>query len=347
MSHRDLSKLLVAKGASLLDAMKAINNGGHAIAFVVNDEGKVVGSLTDGDIRRAILGGATLESCCLSKVMNRSFAAVGASTPRADVLDMMRARSITQVPITDPAGRLMGLHLVHDLIGGGERPNWAVIMAGGKGERLRPLTLTVPKPMIPVAGRPILERLVLHLVGAGIRRVFLSVNYLSAVIERHFGDGAKFGCRIEYLREKRPRGTGGALALLPERPRHPLVTLNGDLVTQVDVARMIQFHESRKVAVTMGTRSHELHVPFGVATVDGERLVALQEKPSDRLLINAGIYVVSPKALRLVPRSGEYPMTAMLDACLAKKWPVGAFYIEDEWVDVGRPEELRKARGDG
>lgn len=343
---RSLTQMLVRREATLLEAMRAINAGGHAIAFVTNAHDKVIGTVTDGDLRRAILGGATLNSRCLEKAMNRSFTSVGPRASRAEVLDMMRARGITQVPAMDRGGRLTGLHLLHDLIGAGERANWAVIMAGGKGERLRPLTLRVPKPMIMVAGRPILERLVLHLVGAGIRRIFLSVNYLGPVIERHFGDGAAFGCRIEYLRERAPLGTGGALSLLPERPRHPVFTLNGDLVTQVDVARMLEFHTEGGYALTLGTRSHEVHVPFGVAAVRGSRLVALQEKPSERVLINAGVYVISPRVLRLVPKRRQYPITSLVDACLRRRLTVGAFFIEQDWVDVGRPDELRKARGD-
>lgn len=341
-----LKRATVSGGGTLLDAMKAINGGGHAIAFVTSNGGKVVGTLTDGDVRRAILAGASLSTRCLTKTMNKRFARATPVTPRVEVLDMMRARSINQVPVLDRQGRLVGLHLMHDLIGGTERPNWAVIMCGGKGERLRPLTLKVPKPMIPVAGRPILERLVLHLVGAGIRRIFLAVNYMAPVIERHFGDGTRFGCRIDYLREKKPLGTGGALSLLPSRPKEPLLTLNGDLVTQVDIARMLEFHEAGSYAVTIGTRSHEVHVPFGVATVKGQRLMALEEKPSERVLINAGVYVVSPAALRLVPRNREFPITSMVSGCLAKRMPVGAFFIEEDWIDVGRPDELKKARGD-
>lgn len=345
--NRSLHRALVSGTGTLMEAMEAINSGGHAIAFVTAERGKVVGTLTDGDVRRAILAGASLTTRCLRKTMNRRFAFASPRTPRVEVLDMMRARGINQVPVLDRTGRLVSLHLMHDLIGGAERPNWAVIMAGGKGERLRPLTLTVPKPMLPVAGRPILERLVLHLVGAGIRRIFISVNYLAEVIEKHFRDGERFGCRIEYLREATPLGTGGALSLLPERPRDPVLTLNGDLVTQVDVSRMLEAHAAGRFAVTVGTRSHEVHVPFGVVTAKGGRLVALQEKPSERVLINAGVYVVSPRAARLVPKGRDYPITALVESCLRRRWPVGAFFIEEDWVDVGRPDELRKARGDG
>lgn len=199
-SNRVLKRMQVPLKATLLQAMRAINSGGAAIAFAVNDRGKVLGTITDGDLRRAILNGATLQDCAVPAAMRKDFTFVSGRSGRVEVLDMMRARGISQVPILDRHGRLVGLHLLQDLIGAGPKPNWAVILAGGRGERLHPLTLHVPKPMIPVAGRPILERLVLQLVGVGIRRIFLSVNYLAEVIERHFRDGERFGCSIEYLR---------------------------------------------------------------------------------------------------------------------------------------------------
>jgi NDP-sugar pyrophosphorylase family protein len=219
-------------------------------------------------------------------------------------------------------------------------------MAGGRGERLRPLTLTVPKPMLPVAGRPILERLVLHLVGHGIRTIFISVNHLAHVIERHFKDGRRFGCRITYLREETPLGTGGAVALLPRPLRHPVLVMNGDLVTQFDVGRLLTFHEQGGYAATVGLRVHPLEIPFGVAQIRGRRLTGLREKPALRLLINAGIYVIAPATRRLVARRRNYPITELLQRCLDRKLAIGAHVIEEDWVDVGHSDELRKARGE-
>lgn len=340
-----VANIRVHADATLLEAMRAINIGGYAFACVIDTKKRVVGTLTDGDIRRALISGASLESRCLRKTMRHPFVFVGPHATRAEILDMMRARNIEHVPVLDRSGKLVGLHLLHDLIGGRQRPNWALIMAGGKGERLRPLTLTVPKPMVAVAGRPILERLVLHLVGSGIRRIFISVNYLSHVIEGHFKDGARFGCRIEYLREKAVMGTGGALSLLP-KPSDPVLMLNGDLLTQVDIGGMLDFHTAGDYAVTLGTRSHEIVVPFGVAQVRGARLIGLREKPVERMLINSGIYVLSPRAVRLVPKGREYPVTDLVQTCLRRRLPVGAYYITEDWQDIGRPDELRKARGE-
>lgn len=345
IGKRDLDRVMLSPNAPLIEALRRIDEGGRAIVFVCDARRRVIGTLADGDVRRAILAGAALDSRCVPDVMQREFASVSPDAGRAEVLDMMRARGIDQVPVVDAAGRLGGVHSLHDLLGARERTNWAVIMAGGKGTRLGPMTESVPKPMITVAGRPILERLVLHLFSFGIRRIFLAVNHLASVIEDHFGDGARFGCRIEYLREDEPLGTGGALSLLPALPTVPLLVMNGDLVTQLDVERLLWFHAKGRYAATFGVRPYSVSIPYGVATVRRSQLVELREKPTERMLINAGIYLLDPRVVRMVPRGRDYPITELFDRCLRKKMKVGAHLIEDEWVDVGRHEELRRARG--
>jgi len=340
-----LTKLCVKPDATILDAMRTMDDGGQAVAFVCGGRGRVLGLLTDGDLRRALLSGETLASRCLEGAMKRDFAFARPDTGRADALELMRARHIEQLPILDETRRLVGLHTLHELLGRQERPNWAVIMAGGRGTRLWPITQHVPKPMVHVAGRPILERLVLHLVGHGIRHIWLAVNYLAEMIEAHFGDGREFGCEIRYLHETTALGTGGPLALLPERPLHPLLVMNGDLVTQADIGRLLAFHEQGKYAATIGLRPYGVDIPFGVATIEGDRIVELREKPTEHRFINAGMYVLSPKLLRHIPCDREYPITELFASCLQRQWPLGAHVIEDEWLDVGRPAELSKARG--
>ncbi len=340
-----LAKMVVRPDGTLLDGLRAINEGRCGIAFVRDATGRVVGTVADGDIRRALLAGKPLHSQCLESTMRSDFVAVDPSASRAEVLDLMRARLIAQVPVLDAEGHLIGLHLMRELIGNGERRNWALILAGGKGTRLRPLTETTPKPMVTVAGRPILERLVLHLVGWGVRRIFLAVNHLANVIETHFGDGAQFGCRIEYLREDVPLGTGGPLSLLPERPGDPLLVMNGDLVTQISVGRLLEFHARGRYAATVGVRPYTVEIPFGVAEAHDGELEQLREKPTIQLLVNAGIYVLAPDALALVPRGQEFPITDLLTQIRGGGCRVGAFLVEDEWADIGRTEELRKARG--
>jgi NDP-sugar pyrophosphorylase family protein len=260
----------------------------------------------------------------------------------------MQARRFAIVPILDDNGLLCGLHQLHDLLGVAPRPNWAIIMAGGKGTRLGPLTGDVPKPMLRVAGRPILERLVLHLVGFGIRRVFLSVNYLANVIEDHFGDGSKFGCTIEYLREQAPLGTGGALSLLPEPPTSPFLVLNGDLVTQANFGAMIDTHMRNEpdVMLTMATRRYFHTVPYGTVEVDKDRITEVVEKPTLSRLINAGIYLVSPRLLDRVPKDREFGMPSLVEMCLSRGERVDAFEVADDWIDVGHKDQLQAARGE-
>lgn len=340
-----LARLRLDPDATLIEAMQTIDAGGCGIAIACDGNGRAIGTLTDGDIRRAILAGSALDHRSVRDAMQRDFTWVSPDSGRAEVIDMMRARTISQVPVLDDEGRLVGLHLLQELIGATERENWALILAGGRGTRLRPLTDTVPKPMLRVAGRPILERIVLHLVGAGFQRIFLSVNHLAHVIEDHFHDGAKFGCQIEYLREQEPLGTGGPLSLLPKRPEHPLVLMNGDLVTQADIGGLLDFHTEGGYAATLGVRPYSVQVPYGVVETEGDRLIHLREKPTERLLINAGIYVIGPEALPMVPDDRAFPITELVHRCLEDGLPVGVHPIEDEWTDVGLPTELNKARG--
>lgn len=197
--------------------------------------------------------------------------------------------------------------------------------------------------MLKVAGRPILERLVLHLVGFGIKQIFLAVHYLSGVIEDHFGDGRGFGCRIEYLREDRPHGTGGALTLLPVPPSHPLIVLNGDLVTQASIAALLDHHDRHGPAATLAVRRYLHQVPFGCAETDGSRLLRLEEKPTISLLINAGIYVLSPRLVAASP-APPFDLPALLDDALRRGERIDVFEIAEDWMDVGQYEQLRQAR---
>lgn len=341
-----LNQLCVSPAASLREVLRVIEEGGEAIAFVCDASGRVIGTLTDGDVRRALLAGSSLDDHSVPSAMRRDFLSVPPDAGRAEVLDIMRARDIRQLPVLDSDKRLCGLHTLRALLSIRERANVAVILAGGLGTRLHPITQTMPKPMVKVAGRPILERLILHIMSAGIRHFYLAINYLADVIEEHFGTGERFGCRIDYLREQTPLGTGGPLSLLPSVPDLPVLVLNGDLVTQCNVGAMLDFHEANNFIATFGIKPYSLQVPFGVALVDDHRLVGLREKPNERMLINAGIYVLSPDALRLIPRNTPYPITDLFQRCLEDGLPVGAHMVEDEWIDVGRLDELRRARGD-
>lgn len=334
----------VQLGQPLRQALVSLDTSALGLVVIEDATGHVVGTLTDGDIRRAFLKGAQIESP-VDDYVQRQFRAVSSTTSRAEVLDLMQSQWLSQIPILDGDGRLIGLHTLHQILGATPRPNWAIIMAGGRGERLRPLTDTIPKPMIRVAGRPILERIVLHLVGFGIPRIFLSVNYKADLIEAHFGDGSNFGCAIEYLREDTPLGTGGALSLLPETPAHALLVLNGDLLTQFDVGNLLAFHARGGYRATIGVHEYTHTVPFGVLDLDGDRVVRMSEKPAAAWQTNAGIYCLEPGLLARVPRQTYFPLTTLLDECLERGEAVGAFHVEEDWIDVGRAPELDRARG--
>lgn len=345
MTMKPIATFCLKPTDTLLRALEVIDQAGEGIAFMCDDSGRMLGTVTDGDVRRGLLKGATLTDA-IEPFAKKKFASVSTRASRPEVLDLMQARQLHQIPILDDDGRLDGLHLLHEVIGATPKPNWAVIMAGGKGTRLGELTKTIPKPMLKVAGRPIIERLVYHLVGYGIRRIFISTNYLAEIIESHFGDGKAFGCQIEYLRETpdEPLHTGGSLSLLPEKPTEPVFVCNGDLVTQVDLGSMFDFHHEGGYLATIGVRSYSHEVPFGCLEVNDGRVTSLVEKPTLTQLINAGMYVLSPEIIARVPRK-PYPITNLFEEALQLGDKVGAFEIVDDWIDVGQREQLKQARG--
>jgi dTDP-glucose pyrophosphorylase len=337
---------LVNDDAVLRDAMRSLELSGAQIVLVVDGDRRLRGTLTDGDIRRGLLAEATLDAP-VADVLNTSYFAVTAGTSRADVLELMQARQVEQVPEVDDANVVVGLHLLTELIAAVERPNAAVLMAGGRGTRLGALTDALPKPMLPVVGRPILERIVLQLVGTGIRRIFLSVNYRAELIEAHFGSGHAFGCVIEYLHEPEALGTAGSLALLPRVPEvlgHPIVVMNGDLITQANVGRLIDFHQAGGQSISLAVRRYVEQVPFGCVEVDGDRLVGFTEKPTTTRLINSGIYVLDPSCLDVLEGVQHVTMPELIERVRDLGRDVRVLEIDDEWIDVGRPVELTRAR---
>jgi dTDP-glucose pyrophosphorylase len=339
-----LDSLTIPIEATIRAAMQAISANGREVILLRETNGRIGGLITDGDIRRGLLRGLTLDSAA-REVMTKDFLAVSPNSDRATVLDLMRARSIQHVPVLDAAGRLVAIHFLSALIGAAPKPNVAVIMAGGKGTRLRPLTETLPKPMVQVAGRPILERIVLHLVGYGIRHIYLAVNFLGEKIESHFGNGSAFGCRIEYLRETVPLGTGGALALLPKPIEHPVLVLNGDQITQINIANCLEAHSRNGAMATLAVGPHHVDIPYATVTAREGKLIALEEKPTVHFLVNRGMYVLDPDVLALVPKDQDFPITDLFARLISENKPVGVYYSDEEWIDVGHPNDLQRARG--
>jgi dTDP-glucose pyrophosphorylase len=339
----------LATSASIRDAMLLIDRNGLEIAVIVDDDMHLVGVLTDGDLRHAILDGATLDDPALER-STRTPTTVPDGTNRAHALDVMRATLLEQIPVVDAEHRVVGLHTLSDIVGRPVLDSVAVVMAGGRGVRLGELTQHTPKPLVPIAGRPIIEWVLLNLISGGIRTFYVSVNYLADQIIERLGDGSAIGATIHYVREdaNNPLGTAGSLALIDrsQLPDAPLIVTNADLMVQFDVGEFINAHRAFGSTVTVATRRYEHQVPFGVVERDSDRRVGqLVEKPVLDVEVNAGIYAVSPEALDFVPAGRPSTMPELVDACIGRHLQVGAWAMESDWIDVGTPRDLARARG--
>jgi len=335
--------------AVLMDAVRAIESSYRRIAVVVDEDGNLLGTLTDGDIRRCLLTEGTLETP-VSEAMNHSPLVADERASSSCLMDLMRKRNVMAVPITDKKGRFLRIvHLVDlecpkNLLSISSQFEFAVIMAGGEGKRLRHVTGPIPKPMVDIGGAPLLERQIVRLAKAGVKRVYISVNYLSHIIESHFGDGSNFGIEILYLREQIKLGTAGALALLPERPSRAIVVMNGDVLTTSDFGSLHAFHQNHNAHITVAAVDYRVNIPYGVISSEGPLVKGLIEKPSQRFLCNAGIYAVSPKALDLLHGIGPRNMTDIIQACLKQAMSVAVFPVHEYWSDIGTPDDLEKTR---
>jgi dTDP-glucose pyrophosphorylase len=337
--------------ASLREVLEVVDRSAMAVALLVDRDAVLAGLLTDGDVRRALLRGAALDDAALPFATTTP-QTVRAGSTRAHVLDLMRALRINAVPELDDEGHVVGLHTLSDVVGAQPLPNAAVVMAGGRGTRLGELTRTVPKPLMQVAGRSILEWVVLTLVGGGIRDVYVSVNHLATQIEEHLGDGARLGCAVRYLREEpeRPLGTAGSLGLLRvERPElsTPVVVMNGDLMVQFEPAQLLWAHERSGATVTVATRVYQHEIPFGVVDTGEEgRVLRIREKPTMSLDVSAGIYAVSPSALDALEPGTFATMPGLVETLLERGEPVSAWPLSSDWIDVGTPADLARAKGE-
>ena len=329
-------------GASTRDAIQSLSRTGKQIVLVLDAEDRLLGVITDGDIRKALLAGHSLDSL-IDVVMNREprTALVG-DTPAA-LIKTMRDDGLMQLPITD-AGRVVGLVTLAELSTPQARENLVVIMAGGRGTRLRPLTDRTPKPMLSVGGRPILETIVSQLVAQGFLDIAISINYLGDSIKSHFKDGQHLGARIRYIAEDSPLGTAGALSLLQPRPKRPIIVMNGDILTQLNFNSLLEFHVSHVADLTMVVREDELRLPYGIVTMDHENIVAVREKPVHKFHANAGIYVVSPEVLDHLQAGVQLDMTQLAERLITNRATTVGFPLHEYWIDVGRSEQLRQAR---
>lgn len=337
--------LLVSPAASIREALEAITKNARQVVMVADDDGRLLGLVTDGDIRKAMLRGLSLEGA-IADVMNRNPVIAAPGTSRSEALALMQRRAIRHVPVVDGARRIVDLLLLDELLRPVELPNAAVLMAGGSGSRLRPLTDEVPKPLLRVGGKPLLEILVERLQQAGVREFRITVNYKSQMIEDHFGDGSRWGVRIGYIREREPRGTAGSLRMSDDRSGLPFFLVNGDILTKCDFRAMLSFHEGSDAEMTVGAVTYGLDLPFGVLEVDGDRLRGISEKPRLDFLINSGIYVLAPTVLELIPADRAFDIPDLVRTLLAHGRRVAAYPIRDYWLDIGRHDDFSKADRD-
>jgi len=335
--------LLLRPDASLRDAMDLLLTNGEQIVLVTDARQRLLGTVTDGDIRRHILDRRPLEDP-VSAAMNASPTTVPVGTQSPEVWRLMARDRLRHLPVIDDEGHVQGLITLADFLPPIGRPNWAVVMAGGRGRRLGQLTDETPKPLIPVGGRPILDTIVSGFGAQGFERLFISVNYKKSLIQEHFAKTPSAGLRIEYLEERAPLGTAGSLALLPERPDHPFVVMNADVLTSLQFDQVLAYHEEHKAVATMCVREVEQAVPFGVTELDGPRVKDLVEKPVRRYQANAGIYVLSPQVLDLIPDPVPLPMTDLLRQLIDKGEQVVGYPLDDYWVDIGQLTHLHQAR---
>jgi dTDP-glucose pyrophosphorylase len=336
--------------ATVIDAVQLIESSKRNLVVVLAGNGSIVGTLTDGDIRRHLLRGGTLDMP-IDKAMNDSPAIAGPEMTKSEMLEALRARNILSLPLVDSDGRFVrAIHESELLSPDHHTPrettfSCAVLMAGGEGVRLRPLTADKPKPMLEINGIPLLERQVRRLANSCVKTIYISINYLGDVIENHFGDGRDFSVNIEYLRESKKLGTAGALSLLPKNLKsEPLLVMNGDVLTTSDFSNLYRYHLDSQSQLTVGAVDYSVTIPYGVIESEGSHVVALREKPSQSFLCNAGIYAVSNQAIERIPNEIYWNMTDLINDCLKESVPVSVFPVHEYWSDVGTTIDLEKAR---
>lgn len=339
MNWRDL---LVSPHTPILDTLEIIDRNARQIALVAGDSDKLLGTVTDGDIRRGLLKGRALQDP-ISMIMNPFPTVASPYDTRENILALMKIKQINQIPIVDEEGRIVHVEVLNDLLRPSKKNNWVVLMAGGLGTRLYPLTHDCPKPLLRVGNKPLLETILQSFIDQGFHKFYISVNYKAEMIQEYFGDGSNWGVTIQYLQEKDSLGTAGALSLLPENPSEPFFVMNGDLLTKVNFEQLLDFHKTYQAQATMCVREYDHQIPYGVVKLDRQRLLSLDEKPTQRFFVNAGIYVLSPETLERIPHNQYFDMPSLFDLLLTEDQHTIAFPIREYWLDIGRMADFERA----
>ena len=338
----DWKKTVLDQKTSIHKVIETIENTSMQIALIVDENGQLVGTVTDGDIRRGILKGIPLGDP-VQKVMKTDPVVVREYESREAVLSIIKHLQLYSIPIVDENRYPVGLARLNKLLLTGERENWVVLMAGGLGRRLKPMTDECPKPLLKVGNKPILENILENFRENGFSRFYISVNYMSDMIEEYFGDGSRWGVEIKYLYEDKKLGTAGAISLIKEKHSEPMFVMNGDLLTKVNFQQMLDFHIEHKADVTMGIREFDFQVPYGVVKRDDYRFVDIIEKPVQKLFINAGIYILNPELLEMMPGNSFYEMPNLLKYFKDQNKDIIVFPVREYWLDIGHIDDYKQA----
>ncbi len=341
---KDWKKILIGPQTPILDAIGILEAGGLQICLVVDEAQMLLGTVTDGDIRRGILRKMPLSEP-VSGVMNDQPHWANPDMADLEVHEIMTRLQFYQMPKVDGQGRVIGLHTADQIVFSKQtrRPNRVVLMAGGQGNRLRPLTESMPKPLIPVGEKPVLETILEGFAAQNFQKFYVSVNYKAEMVEDYFGDGSRWGVEIVYLHEDEPLGTAGPLGQIEDTLEDPIIVMNGDLLTRVNFEHLLNFHKEHDTLATMGVREYDVQVPFGVVQIENSRIAGIDEKPLHKFFVNAGIYVIEPQALLLIPHGQPMDMPDVFDAMIAQGHKPAAFPIREYWLDIGRLDDLNQA----
>ncbi len=331
---------------TITQAVEAINKGGIRLAVVIDNQMHLKGVVTDGDIRRALLAHKDF-SAPVSSVMNAKPTVVNLGTSVPEILAIMREKSILHIPVVDEEGHLVFVETFERAVEYKAAKSTPVfLMAGGFGTRLRPLTNSIPKVMLKVGSRPILETIMLGFVEHGFTEFYISVFYLAEQIRDHFGDGSKWGVKIHYIEETNPLGTGGSLSLLPAEVNEPIIVMNGDLLTRINFNSLLNFHNSRGAKATMCVREYTMEVPYGVIESEDIKITSIVEKPKQHYFVNAGVYVLSPEVYKNLPKDKHKDMPDLYNELIAAQKNVFMFPIHEYWLDIGRLGDFEQAQSD-
>lgn len=334
-------KIAVSSDNTLLEVMKIIDEGVKQIALVIEGDCHLLGTVTDGDIRRALLKGISLDSH-IGMCMNTNPVTGLINEKPASWQRSMQKLSLRNLPILDAKGcvvKLVQLELPQEPV----RENQIIIMAGGLGTRLHPLTENQPKPLLKIGNKPILETIIQNISQQGFYQFTLCINYHGDKIKNYFQNGQQFDIQINYIEEEKRLGTAGALSLLEQRPTRPFIVMNGDILTKIDLVRLVEFHNQQKNILTLCTREYQHQVPYGVIEHDEHKITSIKEKPMHFYNINAGIYILSPDVLNLIPKNKYFDMPQLIEQLLGNQKPVGSFPLTDYWMDIGQMDDFKQA----